>query len=405
MTRKREQKKDDSNAKYTGALLSAFILMAIPQILSGYASLKIALYILCYILSIVIMVLALSKCRIHTDKAKIWIVLLYIVINILPFLRNTITGMDTSINDIIDLPIKITSMILFFLLTPTNMNDEHLRKFYKGVSVFILIASIYNIFLNANEILRIFNIRNSYLLNFSSFFPNRNTFAMYLVCGVYSTLQLIDGEIDKRHKRKWLLVLVFLLANIVLTMSRTSMLTSIIILLPACLSFLKKKKANTIILLPLLAIMLLAIIGNHQINNTVERLFIRSEAGTSGRSELWLRGIQQSRRYGVITGAGYYTALDDGKASQYHSMYVDTLVDTGLLGILAKSIILVYIYRCPKKTKKPKRLPRKYITFMLSILFMGLFESVNFFALGSSEMVFTIMCISIPLTIKERSLQ
>lgn len=390
---------EKKNNGYAKALLVAFILMMFPQVFHNLSDYKTIMYALLYVLSIIVIIFYLRRYKLAFSRNRVYLLFAYIIVLLMPFLCNVISGNTIAVYDYFDVLIRLTSFIFFFLLIPKGIKAAELKTLFVGIVVVMVIACLYNVFVNFTDLLNISKIANSYSVNFMSFFSNRNTFAMYLFAGIFSALVLLKMNIGNR--KILIAIMIFEIINLLFTMSRGGILATFIVLLPSLFDYFRSHRASFIIFLILLLVVSGFVMNNKEIQDIITRLFIRPDAGTSGRSDLWQEGMELVRGKRLLTGVGYYTAMSYTGISQFHSMFVDTLVDTGLFGLLFKLAIIFYVYLRIISKKYFRDLKVVFKWGIYAIVFLGVFESVNIFALGSTEMLYTILFVNVPLLISE----
>ena len=384
-----------ASKSFSLVLLVSFLAMVIPQIL-GYLGAQVLVYSICYSVSILSLLIYYFKYKTGIKRSGPVFLLLYIITLLLPLIFNSFTGICTVDNDYIDTAIKIISTVFLFMLVPKQMKIKEYKLLFYGVSIFVVIACLFNIFINIGDMLSITSLDNSYMVSFASFFANRNTFAMYLFVGILVANLLI--RLDPARKKLLVTIITLEFVNLLFTMSRGGLLAAVIVLFPSLFEA-GKKHVKLVAFVVLTGLFILA--SNPNISSTFSRLVIRSDVGVSGRSELWNEGIEYSRNTNMITGTGYYTALNTIGVNQLHSMYIDTLIDTGIIGIAIKIGFFLSSLLCIKRLKDENNTKWVYLRAYLAVLLLGIFESVNIFALGSTEMLYTIFFITIPQTLSD----
>lgn len=390
-----------NNEAYAKGLLASFVIMMIPQMAHVSSNAKTILYATCYLLSILSMLVCLKKYELFISRYRMLALVCYITIVSISLVYDIAESKFVEPNDFFDIFIKLASFIIYYLITPKNLSIKDMRFFFLGVTTITVVACIYNLAINFNSMMHVTSIVNSYSANFMSFFANRNTFAMYLFAGIFCTIIALKQNETKRRYLEIALVLELL--NLLFTMSRGSILATAIVLAPSLYKYLKRHKCMMFIAITSMTICALVILGNPEIRDIIIKLFIRPDAGTSGRVALWETGLAIAKEKNILFGTGYYTALKTAGISQFHSLFVDTIVDMGIFGLVLKLGIFICIYAKLSKNGNENDIRDVYKWGFCALIFLSAFESVNILALGSTEMLYTILFLSVPSVLSQKN--
>ena len=225
---------------------------------------------------------------------------------------------------------------------------------------------------------------------------NRNTYAQFLFIMVISNFILINLE---NKNKTYKLTLLILIINILLTMSRTTICALFIFFLVYYSKGIKSFKSRAFIII-LSMIIIFFIMSNNNLISFISNNFIRAEVGDTNRSHYWRVGLDLISSHNFINGIGYYTALDMIKINQFHSFFIDTLIESGLMGLIFKILLIAVIFIRVKKYLKIVR-QDDYLSVIYAayfgLIFFCIFESMNFFLLGFTENQITIMFITLPM--------
>ncbi len=221
----------------------------------------------------------------------------------------------------------------------------------KYLLFFSIIACIYNLVFNFTEIISIRYITSGYELNLKSFFVNRNQFGSFLFISIVAHYYLLSGK-----KVQVLNIFIFALqiTNLTLTMSRGAILASAIFFIILYLQHLKNIRVITSIII-LISLMIFVILLSNKIMDFISDNILRLDAGVTGRSEIWEMGLTVLAQNNIINGVGYFTGVELAKAQgfqfqEFHSLYIDTLVNGGIIELAFLMTLLIYIFkRCIKK--------------------------------------------------------
>lgn len=391
--------------KYVKLLSCVYILMLLPQVLCSTifnSSKLMPTYIACYSAATMLLSFYFIKNKVSARKKELKYIIIYFVILLLTFVSDSFFGVSIAQNDFFDMIVKIINMAFLMCFMP---KDEYSLKDFKPLflSIFIIgiISGIYNIVTNYSLILNFSRITNSYEVNFSSFFANRNTYGTFLFLTIFCTffLYLFDNK-----KKIYVLGLFFFGLNLLFTMSRGSILTTIIFGFSYYFYSSNQKKSQIIVYVILFTLLLgigfIILKNNPRFSSFIMKYFVRADVGTSGRGDLWVKGMNIAFSHNIFNGVGFYTGIGMTNGDiQFHSFFVDTIVDSGLLGLFFKLFVLFKSYCYVKSYSKKnnnKNFYNYYKSAFVALVFLGIFESVNFFSLGFTETEFTLMFITIP---------
>ena len=104
----------------------------------------------------------------------------------------------------------------------------------------------------------------------------------------------------------------------------------------------------------------------------------------------------------LISGVGYFTGLEIAQFKgfvfdQFHSIYIDSLVSGGFIELIMLTSLLIFMLVKVISSNLDKNLKSIYISSLIGIMFLGVFESVSFFSIGFVDSLYTIFFISLPL--------
>ncbi len=314
---------------------------------------------------------------------------------------NALSGRGINSYDLINISVKIGSLILFVdTVTRKTVSREKLSKYAKCMMLLSIIACIYNLGINSYGIVKALTTNGSaYAVNIKSFFLNRNQFGMFLVVSYVVTDYAYVG---KRSRTKSL-VHIFQAANIVLTLSRGSVLAVVAYSIARQLFFIEnRKKLWRFITMSICAgILTIMVIQTPQLNSFVTNKLLRIDAGDTGRTDVWLMGLQvflNNPIHGVGTYTGLNIAIAQGfKYEQFHNFFIDILVSGGIIELSITLFILTKIYKRCMRNLKGTEYIAIYQSSMIALLCMGCIESVSFFSMGYVDTLFTINFVTLPL--------
>ena len=395
-------------------LFFCIIINLIPVILLGVLEIPSKIYTILVLLAYAIQTLTMcfvvkEKIK-ETSKKTIIILLLFFVVQIIAQLISYFRWNHFEIQDVANIfSVTINLFIYLYLCAKFEITKEDLLSFMKKMVILGLIACIYNIIVNWESIINILNLEYSYSVSISSFFPNRNTYGMFLLIMIISILYIL---INKRSKGYIALLIVFLI-NLIWTMSRNAMLgTGILAILFILFNgkdiLNKMSNKQKIIVITILSISIfigiILLFTIPEIWNTIIKLFIRTDLSdpTAGRMQVWINGISIFKNNPVI-GVGRFQAIHlnntvyQSSLDQFHNIYIETLVSYGIIGLIGLGYLIVRNIKHVKNSKIDKVTKRLMQSSMIVFLVISFFESTCRFSMGYVDTINMIYFFTIPL--------
>ena len=323
----------------------------------------------------------------------------FTISQLLTLYLSLIRGIEINNFDFINVIIRFFS-IVFFLCIPLNykISKKGLETFMRSLLIMGMIACIYNMILNFNGIINIASISNSYVVNFKSFFTNRNSFGQFLFfCLIANTYLYIA-----KKSNIYVLSSIIIALNLFVTLSRTVVASACIFLIIFILIYFRKRIWIKITIMMSVVMLFIAIFINQKLNNFIFGIFLREENGTSGRSAIWQTGIEILNQTSWSFGIGYMTGTsliaDLGFPNQFHNFFIETLVGGGIVDIILHFIIFIFIIRkIMIIIKNDELIGSIFISAYAGLVFYGFFESASFFSMGYVDTLFRVFFITIPL--------
>lgn len=391
------------------------IINMLPISLLGVFNISDSIYTIlnaiAYMLEILIMIYAVRNNIKKVSNKKIYLLLLFFLMQIIVQIINYFNFKQYSIQfqEVVHILSVTVNIFVFIICTSySKVEKEDIIKFMKKMVYLGVLLCCYNIIVNANQILNILNISSSYSVSFSSIFPNRNQFGLFLITMILSNLYI--KQLNKNFFYKF--VEVFFIINLVLTMSRNSIIgmISIYIIKFYLDCFVSKKISKKKILIVSLIILtmitaIIIILNNNQYMQLIDRLFIRSdtlETG-SGRTQVWKNGIEMVVNNNIILGIGRFNAirlnktLYNSKLEQFHSIYIETFVTYGLTGLIILFVLFKYIMKRIKRSSLDLEYKNILITSLFVFMIISIFETTTRFAIGYADIMNMVYFIVIPI--------
>ncbi|WP_379970600.1 O-antigen ligase family protein [Ectobacillus sp. sgz5001026] len=369
-----ENKEEQNKGNLLIIFFAYYIAIFIPQILHIPTSINtlykgaILLIFLGYFL--------IRYMRFKISLKPIMLALILFLIQIISFCYSLkFIEYNKYINDNINIIILPLYIIIFYsILHDKGVNKHDLCKFIKYFIVFMIIACVVNIIMNIHNITNFFSITTGYEYNMASFFDNRNTF------GIYLSYAIIGGVYVRGFEQKKYIdfVLVLLLMNLLLTLSRTAIISTCVFLLSYYLIISKNIISKLVIIITLSCIVYIGL-SIDSVSNFLYNVLFRVESGTAGRDEVWLSALNFYTENNIFFGTGYgvgSTYMDNMTLHKsFHNGYISTLVTGGIALSIFYLLLIVYTVRINLKILKVDHVMGAYfIGIMICYLISALTE-------------------------------
>lgn len=394
-------------------LFFCIVINMIPTIMLKIFSVSNGIYTMLngfvYIIEIIIMIYAIrNSIKMISNKKIMWL-LLFLLMQISTQIVNYFNQGNIEFQDIIHIVSVIINVFVFILCMPySKIEKEDIYKFMKKMVFLGVIACIYNVIVNGTSILHIASMTSSYAVKLSSFFPNRNQFGIFMIIVLLSNLYVKQSNKKLRYK----LSEIFFIFNLILTMSRNSIIGMICIYIIKfyldCFTT-KKISKNKALIVTLFIIAVCIFIGiilsNETYMNLINKLFIRSDSleSGSGRFAVWKNGINIVLDNNVLLGVGRFNGIKLNKElynsdlEYFHSLYVETFVIYGIVGLVMIYLLFKYIIASIIKSSLDREYKNILLTATLTFLIISIFETTTRFSIGYADMMALMYFISIPL--------
>lgn len=368
------------------------------------------LYALVYLIQLILMLHYFLINKIKFSSTELILLLIFFTLKILSFFYNLGKYYYLNPGEIIVI-FSFVLNILFFIIGVKNIKVKKTEwlNFMKKMVLLGLFAMVVNFILNFKNINLLRNLHSSYELDFKSFFPNRNQYGMFLVIITICNEYLILNQ-PKNKKYKYMRL--FILINLLLTFSRTSILGEVVFYISYIVKKIKNKnfRLNTYKFV-LLVISLFIILGvitiiyrSDKIQDFLGTALLRVDSiktGT-GRFKLWSNGINIAINNNILFGIGRYQGIKLNNIMNiiedryFHSLYIETLVSFGIIGLISLILFLVKIYKDVSKYSDEKY---SLITSssIIAFIVISIFESTTRFSIGYADTMGLIFYFSIPI--------
>ena len=337
---------------------------------------------------------------------QLLLVILCFLINILASIVSYKIYGGISYRGIINLCLFVFNFVIFYVLMRINKFDKMNIKLFFQFCVFnILMAACYNVLVNFNDIPKIFFSAKAYEYSFSSFFGNRNTFAAYLTLGIVLYAFIILWTTKKCFKVLRILACVFILSNLLITLSRTSILGLAIFLLVYFI-FTKKitvKKKIKIAVVGFLIILLISTIATDE--GFIKSKLIRKNIGNTGRTKIWLTAIFLPNRFFEILfgfGSGFSNSylMQKSEHASFHNAFLQVYASGGILLLSIYILFIVKAVIFNIRNTKNREIRIMIFAFQIASIIASCFESNVLFTSTAEKQLLTFLAISLPLLLR-----
>ena len=232
-------------ARYYALLL---ICAFLPQIIPGGDLIKLLLKV---VVVLVFAALILGR-KIKTISVPAGgLIAALIISTLISFFANE----GSLLSTLVGLGISCITILFFYdsALRSEGLSQKDVLAFYRIFAYFVLVSCFYNMIINRDGLMNLYSLSLYGDQDICSFFDNKNTFGIILLFGVLAATMLkqLTGE------KRWLLISLVFLLNELMTMCRTAILLSVLLLL---LSYLwdPQKFGKKLISVAVLAVAVLA---------------------------------------------------------------------------------------------------------------------------------------------------
>ena len=388
-------------------ILINFIPLIIPNMVSKEShGVGVVPMAFCFAVECIVIVAYMFKKIEITKEMKINTLILFIVSLVLFIIQiKNIIIKKYQLMDIFNIGCQFVNIVLLFItMMNVKIEEKNISHFMKAMVVFGILACINNVILYFNEILQTLGLqKGTYMVNIKSFFANRNQFAFFMYVAIIADLFIILKE----NKLSYKLILFLFFINLFFTMSRTGILAVGIFIFIYFLTIDKLNKKTKFVLIVFAIIALLGtIFVINEINPSLIKKLVRFERikDLSGRTDIWERGINLLKEspINVLFGVGRFQGtelLKFGKKSfsQFHNIYIDSLVTGGIVELLFVLYIYGFVIRKIFKSDIEKKYKSLYLTMFITFAIYICFESFGRFSIGASDTLCLIFFVTIPL--------
>ena len=371
-----------SNLLFFWCIMSIF-----PQIVGESQNTTIKLCLFSIFIFLIFMEIVRNKYKV--DIIQISLGIYFLIIQLITHFF--IIGSNTSMRLITDIFISSIYYLIFIgMFSKCKLSLNSIIKFCRLYQIFIIYTCIYNIIINKDIIFSILHTANAYSYNASSFFDTRNTFSAFLFLGIVCTIlkiKVINKKVDY-------IMLIFIIFNLLLTLSRSGIFASIIFFV-FCYLFENYTVLNKKVLKLLFSISIFT--GIFYITNMYKyiiEIIIRPQSGFTNRGERW-QIIWEIYKHGSLLFGSGWQVLDYVSP---HNSYLTILAVGGMAFLIFYIVLYFKLILIIKRIKhNDKIIGNIFLSAFIAYFFIiSMFEAIIPFRSTSLSVIFTIFLFVIP---------
>lgn len=286
-------------------------------------------------------------CLFHS-KISLYGISIFMILSI-SILITMFTESSISIRMILNYFFPILYVFLtFFIGGEYEINKKRYVFFLNCIIVIVLYIALYSIIVLNDEFVAALNTTNAYGSELSSFFTSNHEFALYLVAGITSCIVCLElnKNLSKIKKLFYFASIVIFFANLILTFSRSYILTAATIILVYMFFNRKTKIAKKFCFLSVIAI--LVVFGVPTIRSFIFKVVFKDNnlAGRDVLASTALDMFERSNLFNQIFGYGVGNVIElfrtELSHASVHNAYLQVLLNFGLMGLTILVLFLIY---------------------------------------------------------------
>lgn len=370
------------------------------------------LYAIVYIIQTLILILSTSQNYSRIPK-KMVLLLMIIILNCTLTISYVVIKFGTlDYNEIIfSCSLIINIMILIIGINNQEITKDGIKKFLKKMSILGIIAVIINVLLNYKLMFNLSRLTNSYSANFSSFFPNRNQYGLFMLMMIISVTLLLSFKYEKKYVMYCLIFII----NLILSMSRNSILALFIFGgMLIYFKYIKEKRKITknkalfyFLEFVILIVAICFCYNNSNVNKLISNLFIRADSleSGSGRFEVWNNGLSIFLQYNPLVGVGRYKAIELNKnkfgsdLEYFHSLYIEKIAEHGIIGIITLFFLFRIVWNKISYSKIDVNIKNILKSSFICFGIISIFETTTRFSIGYADTMSLIFFFTFPILV------
>ena len=267
-------------------------------------------------------------------------------------------------------------------------------------------TAIYALIFCFDQFKNVFTITNAYGNELKSFLMSSHEYGMYLSFGIMGAILCMEFDLNcTKTKKAWYIAAIVLFAiNLILTFSRTSLLSFAVMMFCYVILFAKKTLRNWMIALAVALVLTVLIVP-------VLRDFfweiVMKENNEAGRDDLRDMAINLFRAGNIdkkILGWDYNMVramlAGDRNLGSFHNAYLQQLVSNGIVGVAILVTVIIVTFRDIHQTIKMgtqwSRLPKFFIAFNCAAIVFMFFNTAALFASAIDSYFLTLFVAIVP---------
>jgi O-antigen ligase len=233
-------------------------------------------------------------------------------------------------------------MLIFCVYVIGNKHCITVQNYIWFLNAIILVAvytAIYALLFCTEQFVSAFEISNAYGHELSSFFSSNHEYGMYMAAGIIGCVFNIEQNVDNNKKGnvKYILALLILVPNLILTFSRTAIFSALIFFFMYILLGNNKIMKRTLVFLMIVGMTIALYSGT--IRNFLINI-VGKGGNSAGRDKLYdlaIRLFRESGTFHKLFGNGIVLSQEYFEAatthSNVHNAYLHVLVCFGIVGL------------------------------------------------------------------------
>lgn len=369
-----------------------FLITVLPQMLYiergnvGGTQVKALLLVSFYVIAL----LMLLRKKIKINEKELLVGLLFLAVQLF---ANIIPSQYTHFSSAIMINIAIATSYYLFLesfFSRLRLERDDIALFARLYQIFILYACVVNVVTNWSIIPSLITSLNGYAFTTSSFFSNRNTFALFLLAGVILSIYRLK---IKNKNLTDICLLAFIIFNLILTLSRTSLLGMLVFFIVIRVFRDQGKEYKGIFKLLAIGAMFISLITVSGLADFFINSVLRADVGSTGRIEIWEAVGNIYKNSNLLTGVG----MGISDFITIHNTYLSILLYGGIFFIAFYIRVFVrFIKLCSYILKQEYDIGIYFVASLLAFFSVTLTETCIPFFSSSQAMIYTILVFMIP---------
>lgn len=330
------------------------------------------------------------------------VAVILMIIQLISFFRSSIIfGENKYLSANINILISVLNTILVYsIIKKLMISVKDIKYIAKVYLVLVIIACIYNLFINSGKMINMASMTTAYTYSFHSFFGNKNLYGFVITFGIICNTFLL--LINKRYKLKYTIAYIILIINLIATLSRNSLLTTIIFLILVFLLYSEDRNYKKLVYFIIIFSIGVYLLSNDNIIQFIEKYIIRKDFGLTTRDILWDMSINlldsnDSWIWGLGLGKIGEFLENVTNVSSVHNFYLETILAGGLVKLIFYLSLIVNSFKKSIRIyKKDKICGSVFIATIICYLVYGMFESVSILGIGLMSNTCTIFMLILP---------